>query len=273
MIRAVAISLLNMIFIACAAGATADLDGVEVRWVAEGDGKTIVFVHGWTCEMSVWSEQMAAFNQNYRVIRLDLPGHGESGSPEGEEFTMALYADAVEAVRKDAGAGEIVLVGHSMGALVVGQYALRYPEHVAGVVAVDGFLQPPPSRPAPTPEPGPEPDALTMDMREQIISDMFVPETAAGLRAQILAMMLSPSNDRAMAVGAAMRTFQSSPDDTIAAPTLTFAAATNVMLEQTVTRSRGNRTEIIPGTGHFLMMEKPAEFNQRLRDFLQEISF
>jgi pimeloyl-ACP methyl ester carboxylesterase len=43
-------------------GATANLDGIEVNWASSGDGNTIVFVHGWTCDMSVWEQQIAGFD-------------------------------------------------------------------------------------------------------------------------------------------------------------------------------------------------------------------
>jgi pimeloyl-ACP methyl ester carboxylesterase len=46
---------------------------------ATGNGPNIIFVHGWTCETSVWHEQIPAFDKSYRVVTLDLPSHGRSG--------------------------------------------------------------------------------------------------------------------------------------------------------------------------------------------------
>ena len=60
-------------------------------------------------------------------ITLDLPGHGQSGAPKDGKFSMDLFARAVEAVRAEAGTDKIVLVGHSMGAPVIRQYARLYP--------------------------------------------------------------------------------------------------------------------------------------------------
>src|SRR5207244_12023921 len=96
--------------------------------------------HGWTCDSSSWDAQVPAFSKKYRLITLALPGHGQSGSPRDGKFSMDLFARAVEAVRKDAKADKIVLVGHSMGAPVIRQYARLYPQHVAALVAVDGPL-------------------------------------------------------------------------------------------------------------------------------------
>src|SRR5262249_38821449 len=94
----------------------ASIDGIDIHSTVRGAGsKTIVFVHGWTCDESSWRDQLPFFEKNYRVIALDLPGHGKSGSPVNGPLTMELFAKAIEAVRVEAKAGKIVLVGHSMG--------------------------------------------------------------------------------------------------------------------------------------------------------------
>ena len=90
---------------------------------------------------------MPALSKQYRVITLDLPGHGQSGSPKDGKFSMDLFARAVEAVRAEHGADKIVLVGHSMGAPVIRQYARLYPQHVAALVVVDGLSRPAQSAP------------------------------------------------------------------------------------------------------------------------------
>ena len=100
----------------------------------------MIFVHGWTCDESSWAGQVPAFDDDYRVVTLDLPGHGKSEAPAPDGFSMDLFASAVEAVRQEVGADKVVLVGHSMGAAVIREYALDYPAHVAGLVAVDGPL-------------------------------------------------------------------------------------------------------------------------------------
>ena len=85
-----------------------------------------------------------ALAKSYRVITLDLPGHGKSGMPKA--FSMELFARAVEAAavlkpRWD----RAILVGHSMGTPVIRKYALMYPARVAGLVIVDGLVQLPPA--------------------------------------------------------------------------------------------------------------------------------
>src|ERR1700676_3504702 len=81
----------------------ASVDGISIHSTVRGRGtKTIVFVHGWTCDESSWREQVPYFEKNYRVITLDLPGHGKSGSPSKGPLTMDLFARSIEAVRVEA---------------------------------------------------------------------------------------------------------------------------------------------------------------------------
>ena len=109
----------------------------------------MIFIHGWTCDSSSWTSQVPAFAKKYRVVTVDLPGHGKSASPKDGKLSMGLFARAVEAVRAETKADRVVLVGHSMGAPVIREYARLYPQHVAGLVAVDGPLDlrgfPPPT--------------------------------------------------------------------------------------------------------------------------------
>lgn len=256
-----------------APGRAASVDGIELYSSASGSGPTIVFVHGWTCDTSSWREQIPAFEDDYRVIALDLPGHGRSESPREAEFSMDLFARAVEAVRAEAGADEVVLVGHSMGVVVIRQYAIMFPERVAALVAVDGPLD---LRTFAAPEgaDGGLPP-LTREARESLIRGMFVPETPAALREHILSMMLDTPETTARGAAAAMFDPSIRTDDVIRAPTLAIVAGTAEVPDTEAMRDIVPNLEAarIEGTGHFLMMEKPAEFNGRLAAFLDAIAF
>src|SRR5215813_5162439 len=91
--------------------AAATLDGMKIHSTSSGKGATtLVLVHGWTCDDTSWAAQVPALSKHYRVITLDLPGHGQSGSPKDGKLTMDLFARAVEAVRAEQRADKIVLV-------------------------------------------------------------------------------------------------------------------------------------------------------------------
>src|SRR3954471_7247942 len=119
----------------------ATLDGMKIHSTATGKGsKTLVLVHGWTCDETSWAANVPELAKHYRVITLDLPGHGRSDAPKDGKVTIDMFARAVEAVRAEQKADRIILVGHSMGTPVIRQYAHLYPQHVAGFVIVDGLV-------------------------------------------------------------------------------------------------------------------------------------
>lgn len=210
---------------------------------------------------------MPALSKDYRVLTLDLPGHGKSGAPKDGKLSMNLFARAVESVRGEANADRVVLVGHSMGTPVIVQYARLFPGHVSAMVFVDGI--------ATTPYMGPLtwlPGKLVAFRvaREHMIRGMFSSSTTPEMRNHILSMMMGAP--AATAVGAMNATFDRAirKDDVLTQPVLGLYAD----------RSRfGNRAYLtthfpnleyveIVGTGHFLMLEKPAEFNRLLLGFL-----
>ena len=119
---------------------TADYDGHKVHYQIAGSGsKTIVFIHGWSCDTEFWKYQTPALTEDYRVILIDLPGHGKSDAPE-MDYTMEAFADAVKAVLDHSGTEKAVVAGHSMGFTVAWQFAIKYPANTAGLCSVDGFF-------------------------------------------------------------------------------------------------------------------------------------
>jgi pimeloyl-ACP methyl ester carboxylesterase len=189
------------------------------------------------------------------------------------KFSMDLFARAVEAVRAEAKADRIVLVGHSMGAPVIRQYAKLHPQRVAGLVAVDGPFDvrgfPPPEFKAPPPMVGAE----GLKMREGMIRGMFTPQTPAPLQKQILSMMLGAPEATANGAMAAVFDPSLKSSDVFRAPLLSIVAGTaQLPNEKTIHEVFPNHESAqIAGTGHFLMMEKPDEFNRLLSSFLEKI--
>lgn len=120
---------------------TAKVNGIQ--YVDRGDRKkpnAIVLVHCWTCNSDFWKDNVNAF-KDYRVITLDLPGHGQSSKPN-VDYSMEYFARAIDTVMKDAGVKKAVLVGHSMGTPIIRRFYELYPEKTLGLVIVDGALQP-----------------------------------------------------------------------------------------------------------------------------------
>jgi pimeloyl-ACP methyl ester carboxylesterase len=253
-----------------APGAT--VDGARIHFSKYGKGpKTVVFIHGWTCNESTWSPQVPVFEKNYRVITIDLPGHGKSEFPKGETLSMDVFARAIEAVRAEVKVDRIALVGHSMGAAVIWQYAVRYPRHVAALVPVDGALVL-----GPPPGPGGRGNADLMKgeqglkTRENMVNGMVANATPE-VKEKVRKMMLADASERT-AVEAALAMW--GPKETggpFDFPGLgIYAGHESRTLMPELPNSK---VVLVEGTGHFIMLEKPGEFNKLLGDFLATVKF
>lgn len=272
----------------------AAVDGAKVHWSSKGTAKqAVILVHGWTCDESSWDAQVPVLSQKYRVITLDLPGHGQSDPPKDGKFSMTGFARAVEAVRAEAKVDRVVLVGHSMGTPVIREYARLYPQHVAGLVPVDGLLLisgggPPPAKgtnAGGAPNPGapnpaaPNPAAMTgpdgMKARETMIRGMFTPATPAAVQQHVLKMMLAPPE--ATASGAMIATFDTASlnDFVSTVPVLGIYAGARPMANQDTLKKIFPNSEYVQvaGTGHFVMLERPEEFNRLLLAFLGKLKY
>jgi pimeloyl-ACP methyl ester carboxylesterase len=266
----VALSALSLSVLTSAAS----VDGVAIHSTVRGSGpRTIVFVHGWTCDESSWREQVPFFEKNYRVITLDLPGHGKSGSPKSGPLSMEFFAKSIEAVRVEAKASKIVLVGHSMGTPVIRQYARMYPTNVAALVPVDGVLHLSGSANAPNPDRMKGPEGLKN--REAMIRGMFGKSATPAIQEHILKMMLAAPETTAYQAMAATFAVSNWTEETFNAPALGIYADHSTADDPAYFKKifpNGSTVEV-PGTGHFVMLEKPAEFNKLLADFLPKASF
>src|SRR5688572_31415579 len=244
-----------IVLLATAATASAaTVDGMRIQSAVTGTGnQTVILVHGWTCDSSSWDAQVPVLAARYRVITIDLPGHGKSGSPKDGKFSMDLFARAVEAVRAEAGTDKVVLVGHSMGAPVIRQYARLFPQHVAALVAVDGPLDMRqfPAEFKPPPLNGPE----GLKAREGMIRGMFTPQTSPDVQQKVLSMMLKAPE--ATAIGAMMSMTDPSlrKADVTPMPALAVWAGTAQQMpnvdETRKTLPKYEQTKV-EGTGHFL---------------------
>ncbi len=262
---------------AAVTGAT--VDGLTLHSSSAGKGsKTIILVHGWTCDDTSWTEQVPVLAKTFRVVTLDLPGHGRSDSPRDGKFSMDLFARAVEAVRSEAQADKVVLVGHSMGTPVIRQYARLYPQHVAGLVLVDGLVFMPAAS-AGAAAPPLQPSQLSgpegLKARENMIRTMFTPATPQAVQQHVLKMMLGAPE--ATASGAMLATFDAAnwKDDVMSMPVLGIYAEKSQLGNQEYSKKIFPAFDYveIPGTGHFVMMEKPAEFNRLLTTFVNKINY
>lgn len=111
--------------------------GVPIAYEIAGSGDTaLIFVHGWSCDRSYWREQVTPFSGEYLVVTMDLGGHGES-PPSRDDWTIESFGEDVAAVAAAVDAKQIVLIGHSMSGQVVLDAAGRLGKRVVGIIGVD----------------------------------------------------------------------------------------------------------------------------------------
>lgn len=108
-----------------------------------GDAPVLVLLHAIATSSELWRPQLGVLSRHFRVVRIDLPGHGKSPLLH-PEATYADYADAVAATLASAGMDSYVLAGLSFGAMVSMQVAVRHADKVRGLVLANCMGKTPP---------------------------------------------------------------------------------------------------------------------------------
>lgn len=248
-------------------------DGVRIAYEDYGlCDAVLVFVHGWSCNRSHWRRQVDAFSDRYRVLDLDLAGHGESGKNR-DSWTRRAFARDVVSVLDEEGVERAVLVGHSMGGGVILEAAKLLGERCVGLVGADTFgnLKGDPSS-------GPMADrsaAMEADYHGTAaawIASMFVEDSPDELVAEITRGMLSM--DPTIGLGALQKTIMAGPTFELASqlqvPKYTINAPGSPIDVETANEA-GIKVMRVSRGGHFVMLEEPEEFNRLLNEALSDI--
>ncbi len=104
-----------------------DIDGVNCRYEQYGEGKDILLLHGWGGSVDSWIPVTNFFATKGKVTVLDFPGHGESGFPAEDGWTVGQYADWTKKVIDRLGIAGCDVVAHSFGGRVTLKLASTYP--------------------------------------------------------------------------------------------------------------------------------------------------
>lgn len=245
-------------------------DGVHVDYRVYGRGTPlIVLIHGWSCDANYWSAQIPDLRERHMVAAVNLAGHGAS-SRNRKDWSMASFGEDVAAVVRALPEGPVILVGHSMGGPVALEAARLLPERVIGVIGVDTFgdLGAPVRSAA-------EIEARIAPMREDYIGYIhdFVPKRFFGPGANP-ALVRRVADDMALAppevaipASAALLGYDATP--TLAQLHVPVRAIDTELtgpleLERIRRVVPGFHATVMPGLGHFPMMEDPAAFNRVL---------
>ena len=113
----------------------------NISYTDSGKGTAIVFLHGFLENQKMWQNYIAEFSNKYRVITIDLLGHGNTDCL-GYVHTMEDNADVVHEVLAHLRIRKALFVGHSMGGYVALAFAELYPEKVKGLVLLNSTSRP-----------------------------------------------------------------------------------------------------------------------------------
>jgi pimeloyl-ACP methyl ester carboxylesterase len=249
-------------------------DGVSIAYDVNGKGAiALVFVHGWSCDRSYWREQIKTFSKNYKVVTIDLAGHGQSALNR-TNWTISSFGNDVASVVKKLKLKRIILIGHSMGGDVIVDAAHHLPDRIIGLIMIDTYKK------------------LGVGREiEQI--DAFVKEVRLDFRANVKALVRSlfTSDSDTTLVNFVAEDMASAPEDIalssikssflhsrqithdlelLKLPTI----AINPDNEETdfeSMRLHGVSVVIMKGGGHFIMMEDPKQFNEILDRTIKEL--
>ena len=267
---------------------------VNLAYVDEGKGKeTIIFIHGLGTYLRAWEKNIEGLKSDYRVIAVDLPGYGKS-SKNPHDGSMTYYASVIIEFMNKLNIEKAVLAGHSMGGQISMVTALQYPDRVKKLVLVSpaGFERFSEGQKdwfkdvmTLTGVKLTKPDAIITnaaynfynmpDYAEFIITDRIAMRAANDFDNYCYTVVQSVHGMVDQAVIDKL--------DQIKQPTLILfgendnlipnrylnPGCTQKIAEYGHSKIQNSELVMVPHCGHFLPLEKPDVFNEKVREFLK----
>ena len=250
-------------------------DGVAIHFDDQGSGDiALIFVHGWNCDRSYWDAQREHFAHTYRVVTLDLAGHGDSAQNR-PEWTMQAFGADVAAVADALKLTNIVLVGHSMGGKVVVEAGNQLKGRVIAVVGADTLH----NGGRETPEP--RASQLLAEMAtdyagfvNRLVTGMFVTGSDPKLRDWVLADMAAAPYAVARGARLASGGYDATPGiETLGVPLILISSDYRPTDKDHLTAAADVfEYREMPGIGHFVMLEDAQGFNGHLDAVLDSLA-
>lgn len=257
-------------------------DNVQIVYSESGQGDTtLLFVHGAFIDKAYWSAQVSFFKQHYRVIAIDLPGHGQSGKNRPIWSVQELGKDVCSLI-DTLHLKNVVLIGHSMGGDIILEVANACPNSVIGFIGVDNFKN------AGT--------AMPKEIQSQIayILQMLKSDFANTSEAYAKQVLLTSSTDKSIAdrVITDYRNMDNNIGVAIISDVFTYFERERELMSRLKLKmhlinvnyiptnkdlldkyaTSGFDITIIDGTSHYPMIEKPNEFNKALENILIKLN-
>ncbi|MNM60638.1 3-oxoadipate enol-lactonase 2 [compost metagenome] len=116
------------------------IDGQALHYIDQGTGPAVLLAGSYLWDQAMWAPQIAALSQQYRVIALDLWGHGESGPMPTGTTTLGDVARQALALLDHLEVDRVTLVGLSVGGMWGVRFALSAPQRLNGLVLMDTYV-------------------------------------------------------------------------------------------------------------------------------------
>ena len=257
-----------------AAGKVKSADGVDIAYSVYGKGETaLIFVHGWGWDQSLWKEQVTKFSSQYKVVTLDLAGHGDSGKKR-KSFTIKAFANDVVSVINKLKLNKVILVGHSMAGIISLEVYRQIKEKVVGIIGVDTYQLFQKGE-----NPKSAEDYLTtfkenyLASVREYVGTLFLEGADTVMVKSLVKKMSKLPSDIGMDIFRNIYQYNS-----IAAVAELQPRIISINGQKFKVKEAENMkilpsftSKLIPGTGHFPMIEKPKEFNEKLEEAIKEL--
>ncbi|MGD0784991.1 MAG: alpha/beta hydrolase [Sedimentisphaerales bacterium] len=253
-------------------------DGQLISYNVFGNGPTtLVFVHGWSCDSRYWKYQLLYFYKKYRVVLIDLAGHGCSEQTR-QDYTPEAFGQDVKAVVEKLDAKKVILIGHSMGGEIVAYAARLMPQRVIGIIGVDTLNNEEDTMPKEQFTAMVE--GFQKDFKGEVrsfVESMLGKNMSPELKKWIIDdMSCEPPNVAISAFKEYVARFENKGMANLFKEVKVPVRCVNADLWPTnpeVNRKYMSSFDvaIIKGAGHFVMLERPDEFNKKLSDSIKEI--
>jgi 3-oxoadipate enol-lactonase len=255
------------------------VNGITLAYNDQGSGLPIIFLHAFPLNRTMWAEQEKAFSSQFRVVTIDLRGHGESDAPLWR-YTLDQAADEVIGLLDHLSIRQAVFVGLSMGGYILFALYRKYADRVNGLVLADTRAQ------ADTAE-GKEarfqmaqtayqkgPSAIADIMIQKLLSPATV-QTNPGLVRHVRAMI---EGNQISGIAGDLMAMAERPDSVtllkhITCPTQIIVGELDLPTPPSDAKLMADqipnaRLAIIPAAAHLSNLEKPDAFNNTVREFI-----
>lgn len=256
---------------------TLDIRGARLHYLEAGTGRPIVCFHSTPASAEFYRPQLEHYAARYRVIAVDLRGHGESDKPRGA-YHISEFLDDYRAIFEALGLTDFVLVGCSVGGIVAQLYALEHGAALRGLVLIG----------SPCSRRGRDVAGFHRAVQEKgweavvrgLVDKQLHPSTSPAVKAWAVSEYLkTPLHVREAEEEALLaEVHHTDRVHEIAVPTLLVAgeAEEREIAEQMALMAQripGAEHHVVPGAAHMPNFEQPAAFNALLDRFLARIGY